>query len=213
MEAEATDATARSMLRWSPLAPRRAAEDAVEAIADALAGARSARWSSPPMSGAIRRRSRALVRLCERLGVGVLESAPGAMNFPHDNPLYQGSHWNHPFQNAALAEADVILVLDSDVPWVPPSAGPNPAARIFHIDVDPLKPSMPLWYIDAHATFRADAATALAQLNRHLDGRTIDAREGRRAPRALRRARTPSAPAALRKAGERRAATPSRRHS
>ena len=73
------------------------------------------------------------------------------MNFPHDHPLYQGSQWNHPFQNAVLAEADVILVLDSDVPWIPSVSRPDPAARIFHVDVDPLKSSMALWYIGAHA--------------------------------------------------------------
>ena len=60
-----------------------------------------------------------LVQLCESLGVGVLESVPTTMNYPHDAAMYQGSHWNHPFQNPRLAEADVVLVLDSDVPWIP----------------------------------------------------------------------------------------------
>ena len=60
-----------------------------------------------------------LVTLCTRLGVGVLESVPSTMNYPPADPLHQGSQWNQPVQNAALAEADVVLVLDSDVPWVP----------------------------------------------------------------------------------------------
>jgi hypothetical protein len=30
-----------------------------------------------------------------------------------------------------LAEADFVLVLDSDVPWIPSKNGPNPQARIF----------------------------------------------------------------------------------
>ena len=54
-----------------------------------------------------------------RLGIGVLESVPSTMNFPPSDPLYQGSQWNQPVQNVALAEADVVLVLDSDVPWMP----------------------------------------------------------------------------------------------
>ena len=90
-----------------------------------------------------------LLRLCRRLGVGVLESVPSTMNYPHDDPLYQGSHWNHPFQNDVLAEADVVLVIDSDVPWIPTVSRPADDALIFHIDVDPLKESMPLWYIGA----------------------------------------------------------------
>jgi len=87
------------------------------------------------------------------------------MNFPHDDPLYQGNHWNHPFQNAVLAEADVILVVDSDVPWIPAVSKPRAGARIFHIDVDPLKEQMPLWHIAAEGVFRADAETALAELD------------------------------------------------
>jgi acetolactate synthase-1/2/3 large subunit len=34
---------------------------------------------------------------------------------------------------------------------------------------------MPLWYIPARRSFRADVATALAQINARLDGETIDA--------------------------------------
>lgn len=115
-----------------------------------------------------------MVQFCERLGVGVLESVPSAMNFPHSSPLYQGSHWNHPFQNAVLADADVVLVIDSDVPWIPTVSRPGDQARIYHIDVDPLKQSMPLWYIPAVQSFRADARTALIQLNQGLDGIGID---------------------------------------
>jgi acetolactate synthase-1/2/3 large subunit len=72
---------------------------------------------------------KALVQLCERLGVGVLESVPNYVNFPHGNVLYQGNQWNEPRQNAALAEADVVLVIDSDVPWIPTSSAPDRRGR------------------------------------------------------------------------------------
>ena len=115
-----------------------------------------------------------LVKLCNRLGVGVLESAPGYVNFPHHEPLYQGNHWNQPFQNEALAEADVVLVVDSDIPWVPSVSRPSETS-VFHIDVDPLKPSMPLWYIHSRASYAADSLTALRQMNAFLDGVPADA--------------------------------------
>jgi acetolactate synthase-1/2/3 large subunit len=105
----------------------------------------------------------------------VLESVPNAMNFPHGDPLYQGNQWNQPTQNPALAAADVILVIDSDVPWIPTVSKPNNSARIFHIDVDPLKRQMPLWHIKAEAVFRADAETALGQINAWLDANPADA--------------------------------------
>ena len=109
-----------------------------------------------------------LVRLCERLGIGVLESVPSRVNFPASHPLYLGNQWNHPRQNAALAEADLVLVIDSDVPWIPTVNRPAKGAVVHHIDIDPLKQQMPLWHIAARNSFRADATTALRQLNAHL---------------------------------------------
>jgi acetolactate synthase I/II/III large subunit len=104
------------------------------------------------------------VRLCDRLGIGVLESVPNAMNFPADHPMHVGNQWNQPVQNPALAEADAILVIDSDVPWIPAVSRPRDDAVIHHVDVDPLKQQMPLWYIGARTSHRADPAAALAQL-------------------------------------------------
>jgi acetolactate synthase I/II/III large subunit len=115
-----------------------------------------------------------LVRFCGRLGVGVLESVPSYVNYPHSNPLYQGNHWNHPFQNRALAEADFILVVDSDVPWIPSVSKPSDGVSIAIVDIDPLKQSTPLWSIKARQCYRADAATAFAQLNARLDSVEID---------------------------------------
>lgn len=105
-----------------------------------------------------------LVQLAERFGAGVLESAPSAMNFPADHPLYQGNQWNAPVQNEALASADFVLVLDCDVPWIPLVNRPAAEAVIRHIDIDPLKRDIPLWHIDATSRHEAESATALTQL-------------------------------------------------
>jgi acetolactate synthase-1/2/3 large subunit len=105
-----------------------------------------------------------LERLSSELAVGVLESVPSYVNYPTTDALYLGCQWNEQRQNAALAEADFIVVVDSDVPWIPSVSRPRPEARIVHIDPDPLKTRMPLWYIPAEASYRADAATALAQI-------------------------------------------------
>src|SRR6185369_7598985 len=115
-----------------------------------------------------------LVRLCDRLGVGVLESVPNYMNFPSDHPSYTGQQGNEKMQNPSLAEADLVLVLDSDVPWVPALNRPSDAAKICHIDVDPIKERTPLWYISAAQVFRADCATALRQIHARLDAAQID---------------------------------------
>jgi acetolactate synthase-1/2/3 large subunit len=158
---------------FSPIAPGALASDDVRSLADALAGAHRPLVVTSYL-GRNREAPAALVRLCRRLGIGVLESVPGHVNFPTDDPLHQGSQWNEQRPNPVLAAADVILVLDSDIPWIPLVNSPRPGAAIYHIDVDPLKPHMPLWHIPARRTWCADAATALAQLAQHLDRARID---------------------------------------
>lgn len=51
-----------------------------------------------------------------------------------------------------------------DVPWVNTLSKPSATARIFHIDIDPMKQQMPLFYLAAEARYRADSFTVLTQL-------------------------------------------------
>ncbi len=172
MEAEAKR-VATDIADWPPIAPAPLPEAAVVSLVDAMQKA-----ARPLIVTSYVGRNPAavteLVGFCGRLGVGVLESVPSTVNFPHNDPMYQGNHWNHPFQNPALKEADFVLVVDSDVPWIPTVNKPSAGAAIAIIDVDPLKESTPLWSIKARRCYRADAATAFAQLNARLDSVAID---------------------------------------
>ncbi|MDE0922209.1 thiamine pyrophosphate-requiring protein [Aurantimonas coralicida] len=170
MEEELAEPVTIDPGQWGALAPAALPEAAVETILDAVAKAERPLVVTSYV-GRNREAVPELVRFCERLGIGVLESVPNAMNFPHDHSLYRGNQWNEPRQNAALAEADGVIVIDSDVPWIPTISKPAADATIIHLDVDPLKEAMPLWYIGARHAFRTDAATALAQLNAGLDAR------------------------------------------
>ncbi len=155
---------------WQPIAPAALAEAELDGLVAELAAAER----PVVVTSYLGRNPKAvpgLVALARRLGLGVLESVPSAMNFPSDDPAWQGVYWNEQRQNPTLAEADVVLVIDSDVPWIPTVNRPAAEARIYHIDIDPLKQRMPLWYIQARRAFRADAATALAQINQRLDQR------------------------------------------
>ena len=170
---EETQSVAIDVADWPPIAPTPLPEAAVANLIDAIQ-----RAARPLIVTSYVGRNPAavteLVRFCGRLGAGVLESVPSTVNYPHNDPLYQGNQWNHPFQNRALAEADFILVVDSDVPWIPTVSKPSEGAAIAIIDVDPLKQSTPLWSIKARQCYRADAATAFAQLNARLDRVAID---------------------------------------
>jgi len=156
------------MRQWQPLAPGGLNADAAREIAGALTSA-----ERPLIVTSYIGRSttavQELVALAEHLGAGVIESVPNYMNFPTDHPCYLGVQWNERRQNAALAQADVVLVIDSDVPWIGEVSRPRADARIFHIDADPLKQQMPLWYIGATLQCQADAGLALTQLRGALE--------------------------------------------
>ena len=149
--------------RWPRIGPAGLAAADAARIAECLAEARR-----PLVVTSYLGRSAAgfaaLVALARAAGIGVLESVPSAVNFPHGDPLYQGQQWNDPRQNPALAEADFVLVLDSDVPWIPLVSRPAEDATVVQIDVDPLKQAMPLFQSPAAAIYRADAAVALGQI-------------------------------------------------
>ena len=85
------------------------------------------------------------------------------MNFPGDNEMHLGFD-----SHTLIKDADVILVIDSDLPWITANAVPDKACRVFYLDVDPLKETIPLWYIPAERFMKADAETALRQLNEKL---------------------------------------------
>jgi len=154
--------------RWQPIAAQPLPESGLAELVDSLRAAKR----PLVVTSYLGRKPEAvteLVRLADRLGIGVLESCPSCLNFPTDHPCYLGQQGNEHVQNPSLAEADLVLVLDSDVPWIPAFNKPADSAKICHIDIDPLKERTPLWYISAAQVFRADCATALRQLNELLD--------------------------------------------
>lgn len=63
-----------------------------------------------------------LVDLCNKLPIRVLETVGSDMCFPSDHEAYLGvSVATHP----EVLKADVILVLDCDVPWIPTKGRPS----------------------------------------------------------------------------------------
>jgi acetolactate synthase I/II/III large subunit len=169
---------------WNPVAPVALAPAVADEIAEALEGARA-----PLVVTSYLGRDPAavaeLVTLCEMAAVPVIESVPTRMNFPADHPLHWGYQWNTPDQNSLLAEADVIVVAGSDVPWIPSRNRPARGAQIYVVDVDPLKQQMPLWHVPARRYAQADLALALRQVSARLaergrlDGAAVAARAAR----------------------------------
>ena len=104
-----------------------------------------------------------LERLAESLAIPVVEINRTCMNYPGDNSLHVGYD-----TRGFIEHADMVLIIDCDVPWVPSITGPKKNCRVFYLDVDPLKEQIPLWYIKSERFMRADSLTALRQLNDRL---------------------------------------------
>jgi acetolactate synthase-1/2/3 large subunit len=101
----------------------------------------------------------ALVRLSEALAVPVVEFNPTHANFPSSHPHHLGFD-----PGPYLGRSDLILVVESDVPWFPSRMQVNPAARVVHAGEDPLFARYPIRTFPMDIALRGDAATTLAAL-------------------------------------------------
>jgi len=121
-----------------------------------------------------------LVELAETLGCGVLESIGAYVNFPASHWAHLGSTLGGRDLEGHIQSADVILVFETDVPWVPHHNRPRKDAVVYQIDMDPLKEQMPMHYLYTDQSFRADGNTALKQLLSKIKGfKTINNKEDR----------------------------------
>lgn len=100
-----------------------------------------------------------LVALAETLSARVI-TYPARMNFPTTHPLCGGSD-----PNPYLKDADVVLLIDCDVPYVPAQAKPGPEAKIIHISIDPVKQDVPMWVFPVDILIVADSSKAIPVLN------------------------------------------------
>ncbi len=149
--------------QYPPVTPAALSPEVTAEIAGALARARH----PLVVTGYLGRDTAAvpeLVALCDLLAIPVIESAPHHVNFPASNPMHVGYQWTTKDQNPVLAEADVILAIDSDVPWIKVTSRPAPGAEIYCVDIDPLKSQMPMWHIPARRFAAANSRLALAQI-------------------------------------------------
>jgi len=147
--------------QWEPVELGGLPSGAVKKIAEALAGAEEPLLITG-YAGRNQAVPAALVQLADAVkGLRVLDTGGSDMCFPADHPGWLGLRYG---VEDAIRTADVIVVLDCDVPWISTQCKPREDARVFHIDVDPLKQVMPLFYISAQHRYRADALTAVEQV-------------------------------------------------
>lgn len=159
--------------KWVPIGPSALPDDAVRDITEALVNAKR------PLviigySGRDRRTPELLVQLADKIpGLRVHDTGGSDMSFPFDHPASLGFRLG---DDKEANDADVVLILDCDVPWIPARNPPHKDTIFYHIDVDPLNQQIPVSFFPAHGRWKSDSYTALKQLLQHLDKNFVNIR-------------------------------------
>jgi acetolactate synthase-1/2/3 large subunit len=103
---------------------------------------------------------RALSRLVDLLAVPVVDKF-GSVNLSTLHPMRVGSSSK---SASLISEADLILIVESDVPWIPKETTLAPGVFVVNIDPDPIKVDMPLWSFPVDLAVTADGSVALTQI-------------------------------------------------
>jgi acetolactate synthase I/II/III large subunit len=80
-----------------------------------------------------------LAELSERFAIPVVQRKNRYMCMADDHPMNIGFD-----PDAHLESADVVIVLECDVPWIPKKKAPRADAKIIHLGADPIFASYPL---------------------------------------------------------------------
>src|SRR5262249_13185065 len=99
----------------------------------------------------------ALVRLCELMALPVAQSAIRAYQcFPLNHPLYMSA--------ASLKDADMLLCLDVDIPWLADTNPPPDSAFVAITDAEAAKRRIPTMEFTADLRLTADALSVIEAL-------------------------------------------------
>lgn len=107
---------------------------------------------------------RALSAFAERFALPVVEFWPSRISLPVDHPMHAG------FDPAAagLADADLVLAVDSLVPWIPARHGLAAGCRVVQLGPDPLFAATPVRGFPCDLALAGDVAASLDLLDAAL---------------------------------------------
>ena len=132
----------------APASPPAANPEALEEAAKLLSAAHSPLLITAN-GGRNAETSAAIEQLAQAMAVPVVHYRPRYLALSTEHPMHCG--WD---PHSLLKAADLVLVVDCDVPWIPKEGQPRPDAKVIHIGPDPLFARYPL------RGFRTDLALA-----------------------------------------------------
>ena len=159
------DFTFQSPTRRQPARPAAADANAIDEAAEILANAENPIIITASM-GQNRAAVPALESLAERFALPVISYRPRYVNISTDHPMHMGYE-----PGAYLPDADAILVLDCDVPWIPSLHKLNPDAKVIHLGADPLYENYPVRGFQCDLGIRGSAGTSIPMLEEAMASR------------------------------------------
>ncbi|HYM04739.1 MAG TPA: thiamine pyrophosphate-requiring protein, partial [Stellaceae bacterium] len=108
----------------------------------------------------------ALERIAQRFALPVISFRERYLALSNRHPMHQGF-----LPRPLLSDADAIVVLDCDVPWIPSLESPKPDCRVAHIGEDPTFARYPMRSFPADLSIAAAIPAALGALERALESR------------------------------------------
>lgn len=164
---------------------QRAASPAVPAPAALEAAARLIAAAERPLvvtsrAGAFADGFDALAALAERFALPVVEFWPSRISLAATHPMHAGFD-----PGPALAAADLVLVVDALVPWIPRNHEPAAGCRVVQLGPDPLFAGTPVRGFPCDLALAGDVAATLRLLADALEreGRPAAARAAERRER------------------------------
>ena len=107
-----------------------------------------------------------LDRLARACGIRIVDFNAIDLNIPQDSPCYAGID-----PAPLLEQADLGLLLDTDVPFVPLSAKRAGGIEWIQIDIDPLKSDFPMWGFATDMRVQGNSTTILRQVLNAVEAR------------------------------------------
>ena len=173
-EAATTPVESDRAHRARPRTPVPASAD-IEQLAEWIAAAR-APLIITGLLGQDPRDAVVLSRLAERWALPVIPYNTRYFAISANHSMFQGS-----MPRPLLDDADLVIVIEADVPWLPSREQPPSGARIVQIGEDPLYARYPMRSFPSDLTITATALSVLEALEQALQGRTGKHVEERRA--------------------------------
>ena len=105
----------------------------------------------------------ALAALADEFALPVVQSEARDMNLSTDHPMHLGYD-----PGVLLPKADVVIVIDSVVPWMPRHHQPRRDAKVIHISADPLETRYPFRELETDLLVTGSSLAAAVMLRESL---------------------------------------------